>query len=308
MVRALRPSWWRRDFRNELHVGAAFHQALCLPQVGLVDHLPLPAEGASLRLRRSEHLRRRLQLFRRRGERGICDVDLRWVDRHLAIESRVRSPLGFCAEAGGVLEVGEDCVDCLHIRSLGREQGQALAKLKDVEPIPILVLPPLHTHLCAEVLGAPRDRLDPRRGGDLLRPQRRLWHFRHDGEQPCGAHLTSCGALEVREHLPDALDVRLARHLGHHVEVWAASPQGRGQVLLPERRVQGVDAHEDGLRSEVHIVQPAADLLASCGLVRRCDGILEVENERVSLRGQRLVEELLHAPGHEVQAPEPARC
>mmetsp|Transcript_94579 Transcript_94579/g.253822 ORF Transcript_94579/g.253822 Transcript_94579/m.253822 type:complete len:439 (+) Transcript_94579:433-1749(+) len=300
-------------------------------EVGLVQHPALVEESAPvapargrlpLCVREQPHdILGLLDLGRRGSEPRVDGLDLRGVQRQLAVPARRRGPGSFGLAAGEVAHVGEHAVYGLDVGRLGGQKAQLPHVLEDLQVGPRLfgvcasTLPvPAGSDLCRQVLCAPGDGNDPtwtrlRDRGKIEHALRGLGGDRKEDVLPprtpphARLHLVQLGS--------DLLDVGRRVDLGEHEAVRVL---GAGsEVLAPELTavgVEGVDPDQDlwALRprraTPSGLLQPLADLPAAGLLVE--DRILEVEDERVCPEPEALVEELVLAPWDEVHgAPKP---
>ena len=185
------------------------------------------------------------------------------VDERLEREAGRGGVLGLCLEAVEVGDVRVDGVDGeLAVRRRGEQGGRAGVQ-RDAPVAAVGVAAGPAAHRGHEVLRAPQQRDDVRRGGDLLGAQ--------DAQR----------RLHQRDDLPvavagDGVKLLAALRLGHHDRGVLGLPDG-GDVRVELGRADRVDADDDPAR----VLGMGEQRLAGGALGRRADAVLQVEDHPV---------------------------
>ena len=100
--------------------------------------------------------------------------------------------------------------------------------------------------------------------------------------------------LQLGQEDGDGVEVFGAVHFGDHdgVEGIAGRFDHLDQVPVEVRRVEGVGPEERRATAPVELLQGADDVPAGAGLVVGGDGVFEVEEDGVGVRGERLLDHL----------------
>ncbi len=162
----------------------------------------------------------------------------------------------------------------------------------------------LHPHAGREVGGTKAHRLQAGGTGgdffDMRDPCRRLDdHFQSDSLLPPRCRLDR-GDQRIHR-----IDIRRAADLGDHdlVKPWSRLFQKVHDVAIPERGIQAIDPHRQGLLAPVHLGNRLDDVRPRLRLVGGGDRILKVQVDHIRRTRRHLGEKLGARTGCEQLAP-----
>ena len=226
------------------------------------------------------------------------------MDRHLALEAHPGRPLAVEPQTVQVADVGEDAVDRLGAAGTGRQQGHRPAVAEDVQVLAALVPAPAGADRHGQVLGAPGERRDPRRRGQVGEIESPAGGLRRDQDEDDAAQVVTMGKLQLRDEAVHPQHVVDAADLGHDVGVGRVLHRGLDVLAAPTAH-QVVDPHRALLAAEVRRLQPVGDFAANLLLAVGRHRVLEIEDQRVRIETQGLGQHSLVAAGDEMDgAPE----
>src|SRR5438552_3385268 len=257
---------------------------------------------------------RPLQLHRRRRKDLVRERDLRGVDRPLPLVAERRGPPGGSAKALRILEVTVRPVDRSEPVGAARRDHARQCRMPLIAGVVRVGAPDAHgssAQARREIGHSEVHRLEAAAG---LRDGLHVGHAqgRLDQDLHTDAVGEAARGLDLREQRVHEVDIGGDADLRQQHDVQPVSRLFHDvhHVAVHVVGVDAVDAHADRLatRAPVVLQQPGNDVLARLLLVRRRDGVLEVEEYDVRIARERLREQRRLRAGHrELTALQPGR-